>query len=94
MRDINRIDEVIDLIIPDRIKELIEVYWELPPQSEEALSRICVLKEIIRDEWKVRPDLRFSQVLINLFLLPNYPGFWYYKEDEEILKYFEDKYSK
>ena len=48
MRDINRIDEVIDLIIPERIKELIEVYWELPPQSEETLLRICVLKEIIR----------------------------------------------
>jgi len=35
--------------------------------------------------WKENPDWRFSQVLINTGLLPNYVGFWYYIEDEEVL---------
>lgn len=34
--------------------------------------------------WKQNPDLRFTQLLINTGILPNFPGFWYYLEDEEL----------
>jgi hypothetical protein len=35
--------------------------------------------------WEDQPDLRFSQTLVNIGLLPNSPGLWYYDEEEEIL---------
>ena len=36
--------------------------------------------------WNEHQDLRLSQVLISLNYLPNLPGYWFYKEDEDILK--------
>lgn len=36
--------------------------------------------------WNANPDLRLSQVLINYGVLPNMPGFWYYKEYHDILQ--------
>lgn len=39
----------------------------------------------IRDAWEEAPDLRFSQVLVNLGLIPNIPDIWYYKEEDKIL---------
>lgn len=36
--------------------------------------------------WLENPDLRFSQVLVILGIIPNIPGFWYYMEEDEILK--------
>ena len=32
--------------------------------------------------WKLTPDLRLSQALVNCGILHNYIGFWYYLEDE------------
>lgn len=40
--------------------------------------------EQIEGYWKQHPDLRLTQVLVNLGIVPNKPGFWYYKEDNEI----------
>ena len=39
---------------------------------------------VIEIFWKENPDWRFTQVLVNSGLLPNYPGFWYHTEDEDI----------
>lgn len=89
MRDANRIDKFIDFVIPDKLCDVIDGYWGLPPQGDDAIARICVFKEQIREDWKRFPDLRFSQMLVNSWLLPNYEGFWYYKEDNEILEYFK-----
>ena len=36
--------------------------------------------------WYKFPDLRFSQVLINMGIIPNIPGSWYYIEEKEILE--------
>jgi len=35
----------------------------------------------IKKYWLENQDLRFTQVLINMGYIPNYPGSWYYKED-------------
>lgn len=40
----------------------------------------------IREYWHHYYDLRFSQILISLGYLPNINGFWYYLEEDEILK--------
>ena len=39
----------------------------------------------IRNAWLELPDYRIAQILIHLGILPNYPGFWFYKECYEIL---------
>jgi len=36
-------------------------------------------------EWKKHPDMRLTQMLITFFGLPNFPGFWFYKEEDEEL---------
>ena len=37
----------------------------------------------IHDYWKQYPDLRLTQVLVNLNLMPNTPGTWYYTEETQ-----------
>ena len=43
-------------------------------------------KDKIKTYWLDNPDLRFSQVLVNLEIIPNVPGTWYYMEEYEILE--------
>jgi len=45
----------------------------------------------IESYWKKYPDLRFSQLLVNLDYLPNFPGMWYYEEDSYLLSIQKDK---
>lgn len=85
MRKIERIDPFVDAVIPDRIKDVIVNVWHLPIPEDDTLQSIIDLKEHIRLSWKMNPDLRFSQVLIGLGY-PNFPGFWFYMEEEEILE--------
>lgn len=40
----------------------------------------------IKKYWEENHDLRFSQVLVNLGVIQNYPGNWYYMEENEILE--------
>ena len=40
----------------------------------------------IKAYWSDNPDLRFTQVLISLELIPNIDGFWYYIEEDEVLE--------
>jgi len=35
--------------------------------------------------WLDNPDLRLTQVLVNTGIIPNFSGFWYNVEDEEIM---------
>lgn len=37
------------------------------------------------DIWTHYPDLRLTQVLVNSGILPNYPGSWYYIEDNNVM---------
>lgn len=42
-------------------------------------------KNYILNIWLENQDMRFSQILIKLNILPNLPGSWYYIEDDDIL---------
>ena len=48
--------------------------------------RIKRMEDVIEQTWLDNPDWRITQVLVNLKLIPNKPGNWYYKEDESWLK--------
>jgi hypothetical protein len=85
MRDINRIDPFIDAVIPQHIKDVIVKIWGLGEVVQDTINSIIDLKEVIREQWKSVPDFRFSQVLIQMGF-PNFPGFWFYMEDDEILE--------
>ena len=39
----------------------------------------------IKEFWLNNPDLRLTQVLVNLGIIPNIPGHWYYTEEVEWL---------
>lgn len=45
-------------------------------------KRIKPYLKKIEKFWLKHPELRFTQVLVNLDIIPNFPGMWYYKEDE------------
>jgi len=85
-----------------RIKERIPVFlekvdwpslltkvWKLDLSSEilnDLIIEINASKEEIKDYWLMYQDQRISQVLVNLGLIPNMSGLWYYMEEIEILK--------
>lgn len=80
----------------ERIKPFLEkVNWEkmieyLFPDldegvKEEFLVKIFTNLQGIKTVWNINPDLRITQVLVNTDTIPNLPGFWYYREDEDIL---------
>lgn len=41
--------------------------------------------ESIKEFWLSNPDLRLTQVLVNLGICPNIPGHWYYTEEVDWL---------
>lgn len=53
--------------------------------KENLISKIQMNLQGIKTVWNENPDLRITQVLVNTDTIPNYPGFWYYKEDYDIL---------
>lgn len=62
--------------------------WKIKSEISD-IKPIYENKKIIKNFWLKNPDLRFSQVLINLGIIPNIPGFWYYIEEDEILEKLE-----
>ena len=46
-------------------------------------NRIKPFLEKIEKYWMKNPDLRFTQVIVSMEIIPNFPGMWYYKEDGE-----------
>lgn len=86
MRDKERIVLFLELV--DNIKLLRDI-WRIIPDDEDRRDTIFIIKshqEQIKEFWLSNPDLRYSQVLITLGIIPNIPGFWYYMEEDEILK--------
>ena len=83
-----------------RLKERIPIFLELVDwnnlfkniwkefSKEFDIYTGTVLERInfIPHYWKLHPDLRISQILVNLGIIPNTPGFWYYMEEWEILE--------
>jgi len=86
MRNPIRIDKFLELV---DMGNLLTNIWKLPLQDDSLramTSLLAVKKDDISEFWHNNPDLRFSQVLINMGFMPNYEGFWYYKEEPEILE--------
>jgi len=80
MRPIERIDYFLNNVDLDNLFDNI---WKI--DKTEYLENIIKNLKDIGEMWKLYPDLRISQVLVNNGFIPNIPGSWYYLEDWEIL---------
>ena len=94
MRTELRIPIVLDYIENNERKVLEYLYKEIFPNVneiyyrdllEESLDRWLNIKKVFEDYYKRNPDYRLTQILVNLGIINNYMGFWYYLEDEEIM---------
>ena len=47
-------------------------------------KRIKRILELIERYWDKNPDMRLTQVLVNNHIIPNFPGHWYYLEDDKV----------
>ena len=86
MRNIKRIDRFLELVDNEN---LLTNIWKLPLDNGDlraVLSLIAVKDKEITEFWHSNPDLRYSQVLVNIGIIPNYPGFWYFDEEDDILE--------
>lgn len=85
MRRPERIPIFLDLI-SGRFIEIFNDIWKLTDRVDFHPSSDLRSIDKIKEFWLENPDLRFSQVLVNLGIIPNLPGFWYYIEENEILE--------
>jgi hypothetical protein len=83
MRPRKRIDVYINLLTEEVLHRLF-IHW-FNTNFEEAEHSILKNKRKIKKFWHADHDLRLSQVLINMGFIENYPGIWYYEEDNEAL---------
>lgn len=90
MRRPERIPKFLELV--DHKKLLID-NWKICNKDSEKqttdfnaiLLTIKIFEDKIKSYWNEHPDLRYSQVLVNLGTIPNFPGYWYYDEESDIL---------
>lgn len=80
MRNKVRIDNFLNNV---DISNLINDIWKL---SNVDVQRIIDNISDIKEKWYEMPDMRFSQILVYLSYINNESGFWYYYEEDEILK--------
>lgn len=81
MRAIKRIPIVLDKINWRHfIKDIMGKDYEI-----DMLIEIENNIDDIQRFWMSNPDLRLTQVLVNLGIIPNKPGFWYYIEEVDWL---------
>lgn len=80
MRNKVRIENFLNKV---NINHLINDIWKL---TDIDIKNIIDNIPLIKEKWHDMPDLRFSQILIRLNFIPNSFGFWYYYEEDDILK--------
>ena len=97
MRRPERIPIILDILKNDSNKKLILEYFFKPKEGEQIklhepyndidfhIKRWSDNFEMFSTGWKLMPELRLTQALVNSGILPNYPGFWYLKEDEPLM---------
>lgn len=85
MRNIVRIDNFLNKV---DIRNLLLNIWKICDDSNIDQVEKTILDNIssIREYWNDYSDLRFGQVLVNQGYLPNMSGYWYYYEENDILK--------
>lgn len=81
MRPIERIPIVLE-VLP--MREYITSFNIL---DEEGVNKVVDDIDIIKLKkfWEENPDLRLTQVLVNMNYIPNAPGLWYYTEESDWL---------
>lgn len=85
MRNIVRIDNFLEKV---NIRNLLLNIWKICDDTNIDQVEKTILDNIssIKKYWNDYRDLRFSQVLVNQGYLPNMSGYWYYYEENDILK--------
>lgn len=83
MRIRERINTYVDLLNEDILHKLF-IHW-FDTNFEASEQAILGSKRKIKKFWMANHDLRLSQVLINMGYIGNYPGVWYYEEDDDAL---------
>lgn len=75
-------------LVDGRIGEILEMlgYNANLDSTQDIVESIYDREFELIEFWNLHPDLRFTQVLVNLNIIPNNPGFWYYMEENEILQ--------
>ena len=70
------------------IRKAVDYLFNFLSEGEKAMvvGIIADRRDIIENCWLENPDLRFTQVLICTGIIPNFPGMWYYREEEDIIK--------
>lgn len=94
MRPIERIDIYCALLKRRAdLWDFINIMLESPVKDVLKESLFPILKfehhyNTFKTYWKDNPDLRITQVCVNLGIIDNIPGAWYYTEDYELMKSF------
>ena len=85
MRQPKRIPIVLANISWFNFLRKISNYNEMDAELKRLCDKVNENKTKIEEYWKQNPDLRLTQVLVNLELIPNFPGGWYYIEEVDWL---------
>lgn len=85
-----RIKERIPILLPILMKNITFFIKDMLKElSVSDITEICknivINQKQIEEYWLENYDQRFTQVLVNLGLMNNYHGFWYYTEEDEWL---------
>lgn len=87
MRRPERIPIFLDLTY-GKISDILFLIFNLSTYLDpvEIVNRYYDKLPEIKSFWLENPDLRFSQVLVGMQIIPNVVGSWYYIEENEILE--------
>lgn len=79
-RNVKRIPIILDLLHANYLDFLLDI--GIGDDNKIQLTNVFfVKKEEIQKFWEENPDLRLTQVLVNMDIIPNIPGTWYYTEE-------------
>jgi len=81
MRPVERIIPYLDLL-KERSINISEI-------DEKLTYNNIIISDDVYEElkkvWLDNPDWRFTQLLVNTGIIPNFPGMWYYTEDLDVM---------
>ena len=80
MRQVERIDIILKVLDIKQFLIDIGIPWR---EADKCDISVIDDWECFVDQWKLNADLRLTQALISFGHLPNIPGFWYYKEEDD-----------
>ena len=82
MRAKERIPIILDLLENNYMDFLIDTGIGEENRGQ-LIDLYFVKRKEIEEFWMENPDLRLTQVFVNLDIIPNVAGFWYYKEETD-----------